>query len=85
MEIFYRKLKIGYFVEDDFLKYHPGCARVVQKAADVLLSQGHSVFKVSDVESRTWMKYIIKVGSTTTTNFYEVFHLDNKVLKVGSF
>jgi Asp-tRNA(Asn)/Glu-tRNA(Gln) amidotransferase A subunit family amidase len=45
-KIFYRKLRIGYFTNDDMYDAHPGCIRAVDKARDLLESSGHSVIKV---------------------------------------
>lgn len=41
-----RPLVIGYYSDDGFLFPHPGCSRVVEEAAILLKSQGHTVVEI---------------------------------------
>ena len=44
--IFYRKLKIGYYLSDGKFSPHPGCTRAVKEAVVTLRNMGHTVVEV---------------------------------------
>jgi Asp-tRNA(Asn)/Glu-tRNA(Gln) amidotransferase A subunit family amidase len=70
-----RKLKIGYFLDDGFLKPTPGCARVVSETVEKLRNDGHEMihFKVPrpyEAASLTY-KSIMTDGGTYLCKLYE--------------